>query len=81
MKVQELGAYRSLETQSTGQQELLYFAERLAVLDVLYKEEQPLLILDDPFTNLDPGRQKRAMELLQRISQKRQMVYLTCHEG
>lgn len=81
MKVQELGAYRSLETQSAGQQELLYFAERLAVLDVLYKEEQPLLILDDPFTNLDPGRQKRAMELLQHISQKRQMVYLTCHEG
>ena len=45
------------------------------------EEEQPLLILDDPFTNLDPGRQKRAMELLQHISQKRQMVYLTCHEG
>lgn len=80
MKVQEQGAYRGLETQSAGQQDLLYFAERLAVVDALYKEEQPLLILDDPFTNLDSGRQKRAMELLRRIAQKRQMIYLTCHD-
>ncbi len=80
MKVQEAGAYRSLESQSTGQQDLLCFAERLAVVDVLYKDEKPPLILDDPFTNLDTVRQRRAMEVLRQLSEERQMICFTCHE-
>lgn len=80
MKVQEAGAYRSMEFQSTGQQDLLYFAERLAVLDVLYKEEKPPLILDDPFTNLDTARQKRAAEILRKLCMKQQVICFTCHE-
>ena len=80
MKVQEAGAYRSLEAWSTGQQDLLCFIERLAVVDVLYREEKPPLILDDPFTNLDTARQKRAAEMLRRICMDRQMICFTCHE-
>lgn len=80
MKVQEAGAYRSMESQSTGQQDLLCFAERLAVLDVLYKDEKPPLLLDDPFTNLDTVRQQRAIELLKRLSKERQMICFTCHD-
>lgn len=81
LKVQEAGAYRSLDFQSVGRQDLLRFAERLAVLDVLYKEEQPVLILDDPFVNLDPVRRQSAMEILNEYSGRRQMIYFTCHDG
>ncbi len=80
VKVQEAGAFRTLETQSAGQQDLLRFAQRLAVLDVLYPEEQPFLILDDPFVNLDAGRQRRAMEQLEQLAGRRQMLLLTCRE-
>lgn len=78
MKVQEAGAFRTLETQSAGQQDLLRFAQRLAVLDALYTEEQPILILDDPFVNLDTGRQGRALEQLKQLSGRRQTLLLTC---
>lgn len=81
LKVQEAGAYRSLEYQSAGRQDLLRFAERLAVLDVLYKEEQPVLILDDPFVNLDTARRRRALELLKEHAGRRQMIYFTCQDG
>lgn len=81
MNIQEAGALRSMESQSTGQQDLFHFAARLAILDVLYKEEQPPLILDDPFVNLDTVRQQRVMELLLQLSEKRQMVYFTCRNN
>ena len=81
LKVQEAGAYRSLDYQSAGRQDLLRFAERLAVLDVLYKEEQPVLILDDPFVNLDTARRRRALELLKEHAGRRQMIYFTCQDG
>ncbi len=80
LKVREAGALRSLETQSIGRQDLFYFAERLAILDVLYKKEQPPLLLDDPFVNLDAGKQQRAMDILEQLSQKRQVIYFTCHD-
>lgn len=80
VKVQRAGALRSLDTQSTGQQDLYRFGERLAVLDALYKEEMPPVIMDDPFVNLDAKRQRRAMELLKQLSTDRQILYFTCHE-
>lgn len=80
LKVKEAGAVRSLETLSAGWQDLLQIAERLAVVDALYKEEQPVLILDDPFVNLDTGKKERAMTLLNKLSQKRQILYFTCRE-
>ncbi len=79
LKVQEAGALRPMEYQSAGQQDLFHFAERLAILDVLYKEEQPPLILDDPFVNLDTAKQQRAVDILKQLSEKRQVIYFTCH--
>lgn len=78
LKLQEAGASRDLEYFSAGWQDLLHIAERFAIVDVLYKEEQPVLILDDPFVNLDTKKQKRAMDLLEKMAEKRQMIYFTC---
>lgn len=78
LRIQEAGASRELEYFSAGWQDLFYIAERFSILDALYKEEQPVIILDDPFVNLDTKKQKRAMELLEKMSEKRQIIYFTC---
>lgn len=78
LKVREAGASRDLDCFSAGWQDLFRIAERFSIVDALYKEEQPVLILDDPFVNLDTKKQKRAMELLEKLSEKRQMIYFTC---
>ncbi len=80
IRLQEAGAWRGLEYQSAGKQDLLLFAERMAMLDVLYCQEQPPLILDDPFVSLDTARQQRAMGILRRLAGSRQMIYFTCHD-
>ena len=74
----DCGASRSIDAYSRGTRELYNIAARMAVCDSLYTDELPFLIFDDPFVALDDGRVKRALELLLRISEKRQVIYLTC---
>ncbi|MCD8249900.1 MAG: hypothetical protein LUC60_08655, partial [Lachnospiraceae bacterium] len=81
LKVQEAGALRETAYLSTGWQDLLQIAERLAIVDALCEGEQPVLILDDPFVNLDEEKQERAFALLQKLSEKRQMIYFTCRKS
>ncbi|MCD8196271.1 MAG: hypothetical protein LUE24_03775 [Lachnospiraceae bacterium] len=81
LKVQEEGALREMAYLSTGWQDLLQIAERLAIVDALCEGEQPVLILDDPFVNLDEEKQERAFALLQKLSEKRQMLYFTCRKS
>lgn len=81
LKIQEAGALRSLASFSAGWQDLLSFAERLAIVDVLYKEERPLLLFDDPFVNLDEGKQTRVKELLEMLAKQGQIFYFTCHDS
>lgn len=76
-----LGNSREADYLSAGYRNLIAFCSRLALLDVLYQKEQPVLILDDPFTNLDPEKIRQALNLLREIAGKRQVLYFTCHES
>lgn len=49
--------------------------------DALFENEAPMLILDDPFVNLDDSRLKKALELLDLLANHRQIIYLTCHSS
>ena len=64
---------------SKGYQNLMEVCLRLALIDAMYGEEKPALILDDPFVNLDDDKLVRAKKLLSRLGQERQIIYFTCH--
>lgn len=64
---------------SSGYQDLVAVCARLALVDVLYRKEEPFLIMDDPFSNLDEAKTARAMALLEKLGQTRQIIYYTCH--
>ena len=53
----------------------------LALVDALFKEEPVFVILDDPFVNLDDDRTAQALKLLEKLSQRRQILYMTCHSS
>ena len=78
VKIPKGGAARELAYFSAGEQDLIRIAERFAVVDALYEKEQPVLILDDPFVNLDPERYERALAFIKEMSKRRQMIYFTC---
>ncbi len=79
--VDELGGQRDTALLSTGYQDLIGFCLRLALIDAMYEEEKPVLVLDDPFVNLDSERLKGAQRLMDKLSESYQMIYFTCRNA
>ncbi|MBR6094905.1 MAG: AAA family ATPase [Lachnospiraceae bacterium] len=76
----EEGAYHEIHTQSEGYSDMIGICIRFALLDVMYKDERPMVIMDDPFVNLDAGHLLGAKEFLKEVSKEYQILYFTCHE-
>ncbi len=75
------GQTRDAAYMSAGTRDLLALCSRFALVDVLYPNQTPPVILDDPFSNLDEDKIKEAMELLSRAAKNRQIIYFTCHDS
>lgn len=79
--VDELGGQRETALLSTGYQDLIGFCLRLALIDAMYEGEKPVLILDDPFVNLDSERLKGAQRLMDKLAETYQMIYFSCRNA
>ncbi len=79
--VKELGIQRDLGFLSAGRRDMMGICLRMALTDVMYREEKPFLIFDDPFVNLDDKKLESARVLLDEIAEEYQILYLTCHGG
>lgn len=75
------GIERSEEHLSAGQRSICALCFRLALIDNMYAEEKPFLILDDPFVNLDGEHLQKVKALLAELAKNMQIVYFSCHES
>ena len=75
------GKERSEKHLSSGQRSICALCFRLALIDNMYAEEKPFLILDDPFASLDEEHIKKVKVLLSELSKKLQIIYLVCHNS
>ena len=78
LTVEELGQQREVKSLSTGFRDLAGICLRLGLADAMYCDEKPMLILDDPFTNLDDDKAAASKKLLQVVSESYQVIYFTC---
>jgi len=69
----------TLDNLSGGEQEQLYLATRLALAEVLGRQERQLVVLDDVLTATDTGRLAKVMNVLEDAAQRLQVLVLTCH--
>ena len=76
---EQKGAMRDKKYLSAGYRDIVDLCMRFALIDAIFKEEKPTIILDDPFINLDEKNVKKGLELLEKISQDKQIVYFVCH--
>lgn len=81
IQVTAYGEEKELGYFSTGMKDLIGLCMRFALVDALFTEEQPFLVLDDPFVNLDEEKMKRATALLKETAKRYQILYLVCHES
>jgi exonuclease SbcC len=69
----------SLDAVSGGEREQIYLATRLALAEVLAREERQMVVLDDVMTYTDAGRMARVLAILEEEAQRLQIIILTCH--
>lgn len=78
VQLERFGEARELGYFSAGQADMIMLGMRFALVDALFTDEKPFVILDDPFVNLDDTHTAQALELLKTLAQDRQIIYLTC---
>ena len=75
----EDGKKIDVEMLSYGTIDQVYFAVRLAVMDILSGDRNIPLFMDDCFIKYDKSRLEKAMELMCKIASNRQILLFTCH--
>lgn len=65
---------------SRGAMEQLYLALRIALLELLDEDGRCPLVLDDAFVSFDGERLRLALELLEELGKKRQVILFTCQK-
>ena len=73
-----LGLERGIERLSHGQQDLSGICMRLGLIEAMFTDELPFLLLDDSFVNLDNNKLNGAMKLMKQVAEEYQIIYLTC---
>ena len=79
--VDEKGEAREIGYFSAGTVDCMLICMRLALIDSLFKQEKPFIILDDPFVNLDDNHTSYALEMLKKIAQDKQIIYMVCNSS
>ncbi len=79
ISLQQNGQTKPLSVFSRGIREITLLCFRVALSQLLYGKDIPLLIVDDAFVNFDEQNFARATELLKQLSQTTQIIYFTCH--
>ena len=81
LRIKEKGELRDIHCLSAGYQDLIGVCMRLALVDAMYQEEKPFLILDDPFVNLDQEKVAAGNKMLTEVAKDYQIIYFTCHSS
>ena len=77
----EDGDYRDIRSLSDGYTDMIGLSIRMALCDAMYEKEKPVIILDDPFINIDTAKLPGAKKFLEEIAENYQVIYFTCHES
>ena len=77
----EEGEYHGIWAQSEGYSDIIGFCMRIALLDIMYENEKPFVVMDDPFSGLDTRNMEGAKRLMRKVAEEYQVIYMTCHES
>lgn len=81
VQLERFGQSRELGYFSAGQVDAVMLCMRFALVDALFSNVKPFVILDDPFVNLDDRHLAEAIDLLREFAKERQILYLVCHSS
>ncbi len=63
---------------SSGYADMADICVRLALVDAMFKEEQPMIVLDDPFVNFDDNKLLKVRRAIEVLAEDKQIIYTIC---
>jgi uncharacterized protein YhaN len=54
---------------------------RFALIDCLYQDNKPFIILDDSFVDFDKNNLEYIKDILNKLKNNYQIIYFTCHDS
>jgi len=63
---------------SQGYADMADICVRLALVDAMFKEEQPMIVLDDPFVNFDDNKLLKVRRAIETLAEDKQIIYTIC---
>lgn len=81
VKLERHGETLPIDYFSAGQLDIIMLCMRIALVEALFKDVKPFIILDDPFVNLDDEHTAAALALLQDLAKDYQIIYLVCNSS
>ncbi len=79
--VNDNGRTGEISEYSSGRRDIVELCIRLSLIDAFFDGKQTFVLLDDPFVNLDDVNVKLAVETLKKMTENRQIIYLTCSKS
>lgn len=81
VKFEFAGEIKSRKHLSSGQLAVCGLCLRLALLENIFKDEKPFVIMDDPFINLDGQNMQKTAKAVKKLGENVQIIYFCCHES
>ena len=81
ISAEQAGKLRAISSYSSGLRDIMEFCIRLSLIEALFTDKTVFVIMDDPFVNLDDVNTSLALSVLEKISAKIQIVYMTCSKS
>lgn len=63
---------------SSGYADMADICVRLALVDAMFKEEKPMIVLDDPFVNFDDDKLSKVGKAIEILARDKQIIYTIC---
>lgn len=81
LTIEEEGLPRQPELLSAGYRDIAGLCMRMALIDAMYQNDAPFILMDDPFVNYDEQNLRGGMEFLKKASERYQIIYFTCRQS
>ncbi len=81
LSIEEQGLPRLPELLSAGYRDIAGLCMRMALIDAMYQNDAPFILMDDPFVNYDEQNLRGGMEFLKKASERYQIIYFTCRQS
>ncbi|MDO4939368.1 MAG: AAA family ATPase [Lachnospiraceae bacterium] len=79
LKVDDHGDLRNTQLYSAGSRDKIDLCFRMGLIEAMYPDEKPVIIMDDPFVNFDEKHLSNGKKILELLAEEYQIIYMTCH--